>query len=102
MNIYTASTFGFEMSIEKVGGHRKRVAVSALRQLSLSEEEKVRFSRGEVVFNRDEVRGQATNVAEIDGERVRHGSRTSHGVVTRRDDSGSIYGPSPWGLRGRV
>ena len=59
-----------KMSIEKVGGNRKGAAVSSHRHLSFSEEKKMRFSGGEVVFYRLEIRTKTARVAEIDGETV--------------------------------
>ena len=58
-----------------------------------SEEEKMRFSRGEVVFYRLKIRSKTANVAEVNGEKC------EGGVKTLRVDA--IYVPLPRrGLRG--
>ena len=49
-DIDATSSFGTKMRIEKVGGKRKGANVSWLRHLCFSEEKKMRFSRGELVF----------------------------------------------------
>ena len=49
-----------------------------------------------MVFNRDEIRGKATNVAEIDREETRQWFQASQMVVTRIGaDVGGICGPPP-------
>ncbi|MPC60396.1 hypothetical protein E2C01_054440 [Portunus trituberculatus] len=53
------------MRIEKVGGNKERATVSCVRQLCFSEEKKMRFSRGEVVFHRLEIRSKTTNIAKV-------------------------------------
>ena len=58
------------MRIEKVEEKRKGVIVSCLRHLCFSEEKKMRFSRGEVVFYRLKVRSKTANVAEVNEEKV--------------------------------
>ena len=68
--IYTTSSFGLKLRIEKVGGDREGTAVSCLRHLSFGEEEKVRLRGGEVMIRRLEIRSKTSNVAEIDVEKV--------------------------------
>ena len=48
-----------------------------------------------MVFNRDEIRGKATNVAEIDGKSVRQWFQASRDVIRRGAEDGGIYGPPP-------
>ena len=57
------------MRIEKVGGIRKGVTVSYLSHLYFSEEKKMRFSRGMVVFYRWKIRSKTTNFAEVHKEK---------------------------------
>ena len=64
-HIGATTSFEAKMRIEKVGGNRKGATVSCLRHLCFSEEKKMRFSGGEVVFYRLKIRSKATNVAEI-------------------------------------
>ncbi len=45
------SSFGLKFRIEIVGGNRIEVAVSSHRSLCFGEEEKMRFSGGELVFH---------------------------------------------------
>lgn len=66
--IHATASFGAKMRIEIVGGNRIGAAVSSLRQLSFGEKKKMRFSRGEMVFHRLEVRAKTANVAEINVE----------------------------------
>ena len=49
-DIDATSNFGTKMMIEKGGGNRKEATASCLRHLCFSEEKKMRFSRGDVVF----------------------------------------------------
>ena len=65
-DIDATSSFGTKMRIEKVEVNRKGVTVSCLRHLCFSEEKKMRFSGGEVVFYRLKIRSKAANVAEVD------------------------------------
>ena len=58
------------MRIEKVGGNRKRTAVSCHRHLSFGEEEKMRLRGGEVMVHRLEIRSKTANVAEVNIEKV--------------------------------
>ncbi len=67
-----------EFRIEIVGGNRVEVAVSSHRILCFGEEEKMRFSGGEMVFHRMKIRTEATNVAEMNEEEIR-------GVVIPRE-----------------
>ena len=60
------ASFGSKMRIEKVGGSRVRAAVSSLKQLGFSEEKKMRFRGGEVIFHRLKIISKTANVAEID------------------------------------
>ena len=57
------------MRIEKVGGNRKGVTLSCLRHLTFSEEKKMTFSGGEVVFYRLKIRSKTANIAEVNGEK---------------------------------
>ncbi len=102
--IDTTSSFGVKFRMEKVGGNRIEVAVSSHRNLSFSEEKKVRFRGGEVMLHRVEIRAKAPNVAEMNRERAGGGIRTSCGVVTWSEAwSGDISGPLPRrGLRGTI
>ncbi|MPC73587.1 hypothetical protein E2C01_067921 [Portunus trituberculatus] len=76
-HINTTSSFGPKMRIKKVGGNRKGATVSCLRQLCFDEEKKMKFSRGEVVFYRLEIRPETANVAEVNKEKVNGGVKTS-------------------------
>ena len=67
-HICATSRFGSKMRIEIVGGDRIETAISCLRHLSFGEEEKMRFSGGEVVLHRLEIRTKATKVVEVNGE----------------------------------
>ncbi len=69
--IDATSSFGLKFRIEIVGGNRIEVAVSSHRNLYFGEEEKMRFSGGEMVFNRMKIRTEAANVAEINEEEIR-------------------------------
>ena len=75
-HIYATASLGLKLRIEKVGGNRKRTAISCHRHLSFSEEEKMRLRGGEVVVHRLEVRFKAANVAKVDVEKVRRCIRT--------------------------
>merc|ERR1712035_299185 len=75
-DIYATASFGLKMSMEKVGGNRKGPAISSHIHLSFSEEKKMRFSGGEVVFHRLKIRTKTTNVAEVNGETVGGGIKT--------------------------
>ena len=66
-DIDATSSCGTKMRIEKVGGNRKGVTVSYLSHLCFSEEKKMRFSGGEVVFYGLKIRSKIANVAEVDG-----------------------------------
>ncbi|MPC09216.1 hypothetical protein E2C01_001820 [Portunus trituberculatus] len=68
------------MRTEKVGGNREGAAVSCLRQLCFGEEEKMRFSRGEVVSYRLKIRSKTKNVAEVNVEKV-EGDVKAFGVI---------------------
>ena len=57
------SSFGMKFRIEVVGGNRVKVAISIPRHLHFGEEEKMRISRGEMVFHRIEIRTEVANVA---------------------------------------
>ena len=72
-DIDATSSFGTKMRIEKVGGNRKGVTVSCLRHLCFSEEKKMRFSGGEVVFYRLKIRSKTANVAEVNREKYERG-----------------------------
>merc|ERR1712035_108437 len=67
-DVNATASFGLKMGIEKVGGNRKGTAVSNHRNLCFSEEEKMRFSRGEVVFHRLEIRSKTANVGDVNEE----------------------------------
>ena len=68
--INATSSFGVKSRIEIVGGNRIKIAVSIPRHLRFSEEEKMRFSGGEMVFHRIEIRTKTANVAEVNKEKV--------------------------------
>ena len=74
-NIDVTSSFGKRMRIEKVGVNRKGATVSCLRHLCFSEEKKMGFSRGEVVFYRLKIRSKTANVA-VDREKCEGGVKT--------------------------
>ena len=100
-DIDATSSFGTKMRIEKVGGNRKGVTVSCLRHLCFSEEKKMRFSGGEVVFYRLKIRSKTANVAKVDGEKCEGGVKTLRVDTRRAVRPGDIYGPLPrGGLRG--
>ena len=95
-DIDATSSFGTKMRIEKVEGKRKGVTVSCL-----SEEKKMRFSGGEVVFYRLKIRSKTANVAKVDGEKCEGGVKTLRVDTRRAVRPGDIYGPLPrGGLRG--
>ena len=96
-HVYATASFGLKIRIEKVGGNRKGRAVSSCRHLGLSEEEKMRFRRGEVVFHRREIRGKATNVTEIDIEKVRGCIKTPLVCNIRSIRPADVCGPRPRG-----
>ena len=99
--INTTSSFETKLRIEIVGGNRKGATVSCLRHLCFSEEKKMRFSRGEVMFYRLKVRSKAANVAEVKEEIVEGGVKTLGVDTGRAVRPGGIYGPLPRrGLRG--
>ena len=83
------------MRIEIVGGNRIGAAVSSLRQLSFGEKKKMRFSRGEMVFHRLEIRVKTAYVAEVKTESVCGSTKTSLVVTRRVVRPGDIYGPLP-------
>ena len=56
--IYATASFGLKLRIEKVGGNRKRTAVSCHRHLSFSKEKKMRLRGGEVMVHRLEIRSK--------------------------------------------
>ena len=61
----------------------------------------MRFSRGEMVFYRLKIRSKATNVAEVEVEKVEGGLKTLRVDTRRAVRPGDICGPLPrWGLRG--
>ena len=64
-DICATFSYGLKMRIEKVGGIRKGAAVSSLRQLCFSWEEKMTFCGEEMMFHMLEVRSKSMNVAEI-------------------------------------
>ena len=89
------------MRIEKVGRNRKGVTVSCLRHLCFSEEKKMRFSGGEVVFYRLKIRSKTANVADVNGEKYEGGVKPLRIDASRVVRPGDIYGPLPrGGLRG--
>ena len=102
--IDATSSFGVKFRIEKVGGDRIEGAISSHRNLSFSEEKKVRFRGGEVMLHRMEVRSKSADVAEMDRERVRGVIRTPcRAVAWSGVWTGDISGPLPrWGLRGTI
>ncbi len=62
----------------------------------------MRFGGGEIVFHRIEVRAKATNVAEVNIEKIGRVVKTPLGVVSKGVvRPGDISGPLlRWGLRG--
>ncbi|MPC88494.1 hypothetical protein E2C01_083400 [Portunus trituberculatus] len=82
------------MRIEKLGGNREGATVSYLKQLSF-DEEKVRFSKVEVVFYRLNIRSKTANVAEVNAEKVEEGIKTFWVVTERTVQPGDISGPLP-------
>ncbi|MPC72391.1 hypothetical protein E2C01_066696 [Portunus trituberculatus] len=81
------------MRIEKVGGNREEATIRCLRQLCFSEEKKMRFSRGEVVFYRLKIRSKTVNVAEVNVEKVEEGVK-AFGIVNERGvRPGDTFGP---------
>ena len=99
VDIDATSSFGTKIRIEKVGGNRKlSVTVSFLRHLCFSEEKKMRFSGGEVVFCRLKIRSKTANVAEVDRNKC---VKTLRVDIRRAVRPGGIYGPLlRRGLRG--
>ena len=84
-----------------MGGNRKGVTVSCLRHLCFSEEIKIRFSGGEVVFYRLKIKSKTANVAEVDSEKYEGGCQDTRVNRRRAVQPGDIYGPLPrMGLRG--
>ena len=79
--VYATASFSLKMRIEKVGGNRKRTAVSCHRHLSFGEEEKMRLRGGEVMIHRLEIRSKTANVAEVNVEKF-GGSIKTPVVVT--------------------
>ncbi|MPC58321.1 hypothetical protein E2C01_052319 [Portunus trituberculatus] len=69
-HIDKTSSFGAKIRIKKAGGNGERATVSCLKQLCFSEEKKMRFSRGEVVFYSLKIRSKTANVAEVNEEEV--------------------------------
>ncbi|MPC46861.1 hypothetical protein E2C01_040591 [Portunus trituberculatus] len=99
----TTSSFGTKMRIEQVGGNREEATVSSLRQLCFSEEKKMRFSRGEVVFHSLKIRSKTAKVAEVNVEKVEGGVKTFVVFIKRGVQPGDISGLLPRrGLRGWV
>ncbi|MPC46328.1 hypothetical protein E2C01_040045 [Portunus trituberculatus] len=88
----TTSSFGAKMRIEKVGGNREGAAVNCLRQLCFGEE-KMRFSRGEVVFYRLKIRSKTVNVAEVKEGKVEGGVS----IPKEYSDLRTFLVPSPEG-----
>ncbi len=80
--IYATACFGVKFRIEKVGGKRIEFAVSSPRNLSFSEENKVRFRGGEVMLQGMEVREKAAYVEEMDRERIKRVTTAPCRVVT--------------------
>ena len=78
-DIEGTSSFGTKMRIEKVGGNRKGTTVNCLRHLCFSQEKKMRFSGGEVVFYRLKIRSKTANVEELDGEKCEGGCQDTYG-----------------------
>ena len=91
-----ASSFGMKIRIEKVRGNRVEITVSSFRNLCFGEEKKVRFRGGEMVFHRMKVGTKATNVAEVNVEKVGGRIKTPLWVVTCSGvRPGEISGPLP-------
>ncbi|MPC95543.1 hypothetical protein E2C01_090759 [Portunus trituberculatus] len=94
VHIDTTSSFGTKMRIEKVGGNRKGATISSLRQLCFSEE-KMRFSRGEVVFYRLEITSKTVYVAEVNEVKVEGGVKTFRSLPDEQSNLGTFLVPSP-------
>ncbi|MPC49451.1 hypothetical protein E2C01_043253 [Portunus trituberculatus] len=84
------------MRIEKVGGNREGVTLSCLRQLCFGEE-KMSFSRGEVVFYRLKIRSKTANVIEVNEEKSRKVSKHFRSPPREQSDLGIFLVPSPEG-----
>ena len=63
------------------GGNREGVAVISHRQLCFNKEEKMRFSGGEMVFHRLDIKSKATNVAEIESKNIRGSVKTPRVII---------------------
>ena len=72
--IDVTSTFGTKLRIEKVGGSKKGANLSCLRH-SCFIEEKIRFSRGKLVFYRLKVSFKTDSIAEVNEDKVVGGMR---------------------------
>ena len=57
----------------------------------------MRFSVGEMVFHRLEIRSKATNVAEIESKSIRGSFKTPEVVSRGQSDLGTFVVPSPDG-----
>ncbi|MPC81614.1 hypothetical protein E2C01_076240 [Portunus trituberculatus] len=84
------------MRIKKVAGNREEPTVKCLRQLCFGEE-KMRFSRGEVVFHRLKIRSETANVAEVNEEKLREVSRHFGSSTREQSNLGTFLVPSPEG-----
>ena len=81
-HICTTSSFDFNMRIGKVEENGEWAAISSHRQLCFNLEEKLRFSGGEMVFQRLDIRFKARNVADIESKSIR-GSVKAPKVASR-------------------
>ena len=68
-NVGTASTVWREIRIKIIRGHVKTCSVRRVRDLSFGQEKKVRFGRRKVMFDRMEIRGEASDITKVDSKR---------------------------------
>ncbi len=85
--IDATSSFELKFRIEIIGGNRREVTVSSHRNLCFGEEEEMRFSGGEIVFNRMNIRTEAANIAEINEKKIRGVVRISLWSVAKKEGS---------------
>ncbi|MPC40325.1 hypothetical protein E2C01_033881 [Portunus trituberculatus] len=87
------------MKVEKVRGNKKEATVSCLTQLCF-DEEKMRSSRGEVVFYSLKIRSKTANVAEVNKVKAEEGGKTFWDPSDRAIRPGDISGLPRRRLRG--
>ncbi len=94
--IDATSSFGLKLRIEIIGGNRIEVAVSSPRNLCFGDEEKMRFSGGEMVLHRMKIRTETANVAENYQKKVREFVRTPLRSAAKKEIlPGGIFAPPP-------